>query len=170
MRTAFYLLAAWTMLSGMLAITQRNMVHCAIALIAFFAGIAGVFFSLHAEFLGAVQIIVYVGAVAVLILFAVMLTHRLTGDALASPFSGGAVWGGLASLAVLVVLIYSLGGSAASPTVATPSSLTVAEIGQGFMTRYAIPFEVISLLLTAALVGAVVLALDEPKEKKTNVR
>ena len=168
MKLAFYLLATWTMLSGMLAITQRNMVHCAIALIAFFAGIAGVFFSLHAEFLGAVQIIVYVGAIAVLILFAIMLTHRLTGDEVSSPFSGGAVWGGLASLAVLVVLIYSLGGTAGVQPPAAAPSLTVAEIGQGFMTRYAIPFEVISLLLTAALVGAVVLALDEPKGKTKN--
>ncbi len=156
------------MVSGILAVTQRNVMHCAIALIAFFAGIAGVFFNLHAEFLGAIQIIVYVGAVAVLILFAIMLTHHLMGDDTHTPFSSGSVWGWVISFTVLAALIYSLGDQALLTPPSPSPNLTTADIGQAFMTRYAIPFEVISLLLTAALVGAVVIALEEHKihEKK----
>ena len=161
----FYGLAIWTMISGLLAVTMRNIMHCAIALIAFFAGIAVIFFSLHAEFLGAVQLIVYVGAVAVLILFAIMLTRNVTGFDGLTPFSGGAAWGWIISLGVLGVLAYSLSDLAPNTGPALTNILTVADIGQVMMTRYAIPFEVISLLLTAALVGAVVVALEEPKSK-----
>ena len=165
MRLAFYLLGIWTTISGVMAISMRNMVHCALALIAFFAGIAGIFFSLRAEFLGAVQVIVYVGAIAVLVLFAIMLTRNATGTENDTPFSAGAVWGWVISFAVFGILFYSLLGGPSLPALTTIPSLSVAEIGQLLMTRYAIPFEVISLLLTAALVGAVVLALDERKEK-----
>ncbi len=161
----FYALSIWTMVSGLLAVSMRNVMHCAIALIAFFAGIAAIFFSLHAEFLGAVQLIVYVGAVTVLILFAIMLTRDVTGFEGASPFSGGAAWGWIASLAVLGMLAYSLSDLPPNPGFSTSNILTVADIGQALMTRYAIPFEVISILLTAALVGAVVIAMEEPKGK-----
>src|SRR5258708_2963891 len=165
MSYVFYILAIWTIGSGLMAVVQRNLVHCALALIAFFAGIAGIFFSLHAEFLGAVQIIVYVGAVAVLILFALMLTQRITGNEPASPFSAGAIWGWTTGLMVLGVLIYTIQKTGKPIGAETPPILTVAEIGQAFMTRYAVPFEVISLLLTAALVGAIVMALEEPRHK-----
>ncbi len=155
-------------MSGLMAVRMRNMMHCAVALIAFFAGIAAIFFSLHADFLGAVQVIVYVGAVAVLILFAIMLTRNVTGFGEETPFSAGALWGWAISAAVLGILCYyGLGDSAIAGFVepATVPSLTVGDIGNGFMTRFAIPFEVISLLLTAALVGAVVMAVEEPKGK-----
>lgn len=154
------------MTSGLAAISMKNLVHCAISLIAFFGGIAALFFLVHADFLGAVQVIVYVGAVAVLILFAIMLTRHVTGDEFVSPFSTGALWGWACSLVIFLILVgYALRGY--NPTVAeTPNTLAVQEIGTAFMTRYAVPFEVISLLLTAALIGAVVLALEEPKGKK----
>ena len=93
MRIAFYILATWTMSSALLAISMRNLVHCALALIAFFAGVAGIFLTLHAEFLAAVQVIVYVGAIAVLILFAIMLTRSVAGDRETTSFTSGAVWG-----------------------------------------------------------------------------
>jgi len=165
MEYVFYILAIWTVGSGLLAVLQRNLVHCALALIAFFAGIAGIFFTLRAEFLGAVQIIVYVGAIAVLILFAIMLTRHVTGEETISPFSGHAIWGWLASAGVLAMLIYSLYDQLFIMS-GPPSQATVLDIGNAMMRRYAVPFEVISLLLTAALVGAVVIALEEPREKK----
>ncbi len=161
----FYILAIWIVGSGLLAILQRNLVHCAVALIAFFAGIAGIFFSLHAEFLGAIQVVVYVGAIAVLILFAIMLTRHVTGEEEVSPFSRHAIWGWIASAAVLCVLLYSLDKQMFAIS-AEPSQITMLDIGNAMMQRYAVPFEVISLLLTAALVGAVVIALEEPRERK----
>lgn len=167
MKIVFYLIGTWTIVSAMLAITMRNLVHCALALIAFFAGIAAIFFSLHADFLGAVQIVVYVGAIAILLLFAIMLTRNITGDEASTPFSPGAIWGCLASLIILGILIYTLPKSLPLLSVSKSSpDLTVSEIGQDLMTRFVIPFEMISLLLTAVLVGAVVIALEEPKEKE----
>lgn len=166
LKLVFYALALWTMVSGLLAVSLRNVMHCAVALIAFFAGIAALFFTLHADFLGAVQLIVYVGAVAVLIVFAIMLTRNVAGMDTVSPMSGGALWGWVVSLAVLGLLAYSLADLAPNSGPVVPNTLTVAEIGQAMMTRFAIPFEVISLLLTAALVGAVVIALEEAKPKK----
>jgi len=165
--TAFYIIATLTMICGVAAVSLRNVVHCVLALIGFFAGIAAVFFTLRAEFLGAVQIIVYVGAVAVLLLFAVMLTRRVTGEAVVSPFSGGSVWGLLVSAAVLCAILYSIPDADAFPPSPGATPLSVANLGQALMTRYAIPFEVISLLLTAALVGAVVIATEEPKGEKS---
>lgn len=167
MRTAFWILALWIISSGLMAITMRNIVHCALALIAFFAGIAGIFFLLRADFLGAVQIMVYVGAVAVLILFAIMLTRHITGEEVVSPFSMGAAWGVIISFLLFVFLYMSLRSDNLSAiTIKEPRYLSVAEIGQSLMSRYAIPFEVISLLLTAALVAAVVIAVEEPKTKE----
>lgn len=156
------------MFSGILAVTMRNLVHCAVALIAFFGGIAAIFFLLRADFLGAVQVIVYVGAVAVLVLFAIMLTRNVTGFEDTTPFSAGASWGWLISAIVLASLwFFGLAdpGTVGVSSQNSPVPLTVSEIGTGFMTRYAIPFEVMSLLLTAALVGAVVMAVEEPKAK-----
>lgn len=166
MKFVFYFLAFWTVISAIAAISMRNMMHCALALIAFFMGIAGIFFSLHAEFLGAVQIVVYVGAIAVLILFAIMLTRDLTGLEGSSPFSLGAKWGWVLSAAIFCALYYSFHQQPSLPTSTTAPAMTVADIGQALMTRYAIPFEVISLLLTAALIGAVIIALDEQKKDK----
>jgi NADH-quinone oxidoreductase subunit J len=165
-KVIFYIISAWTMACGILAISQKNLVHCAVALIGFFGGIAAIFFTLRADFIGAVQIIVYVGAVAVLILFAIMLTRKVTGVETTPTFSQGAVWGWLCGLAIAGILVYAVQNLGGVPLAETPKSLTVEEIGRGFMTRYAIPFEVISLLLTAALIAAVVIALEEPREKQ----
>jgi NADH:ubiquinone oxidoreductase subunit 6 (subunit J) len=77
MNTAFWIISAVTVIGAILAMTLRNLVHCVLALILFFFGIAAHYFLLRADFLGVVQILLYVGAVAVLILFAIMLTrHR----------------------------------------------------------------------------------------------
>jgi NADH-quinone oxidoreductase subunit J len=167
MSVAFIILSIITIVGGLAAIRLKNIVHCALALIAFFAGVAGIFFSLHAEFIGAVQIIVYIGAVAVLLLFAIMLTRHVTGVDSASPFTAGAGWGNLVGLVTFAVLFYSI-YDVSFPASPTASSLSVADLGRALMTRYGVPFEVISLLLTAALVGAVVIALEEPKPKGDN--
>ena len=140
MKVVFYLIGTWTIISATLAITMRNLVHCALALIAFFARIAAIFFSLHADFLGAVQMVVYVGAIAILLLFAIMLTHKITGDEATIPFSHGAIWGCLASLTILGILIYALPKSLPLLNASeSPPNLTVSEIGEDLMTRFVIP-------------------------------
>src|SRR5437667_6137985 len=79
MNAAFWIISAITVLGAVLAMTLRNLVHCVLSLILFFLGIAAHYFLLRADFLAAVQILIYIGAVAVLILFAIMLTRNVTG-------------------------------------------------------------------------------------------
>ena len=101
MEAIFWILSAITVLGALFAITLRNLIHCVLALILFFLGIAGHYFLLRADFLGAVQILIYIGAVAVLMLFAIMLTRHVTGDEGPRKFSvanGGPAWARPSSL------------------------------------------------------------------------
>jgi len=165
MRAVFYLIAIWTAASGLLAISRRNMIHCALALISFFGGIAALLFTLHADFLGAVQILIYVGAISVLILFALMVTQNASrlGDRTA-PFSRGKWTGWILSALVFGMLGYGLNFLESSPSPNAASVLTVAEIGRLLVTRQAVPFLAMALLLTAALVGSAVVAIEEPSD------
>src|ERR1041384_704972 len=92
MDTVFWILSIITAVGALLAVTLRNLVHCVLSLILFFFGIAAHYFLLRADFLGAVQILIYVGAVAVLILFAIMLTRNVTGTEGPREILGGKWW------------------------------------------------------------------------------
>ncbi len=161
-----------TLVCGICAISFRNIVHCALWAVGFFFGIACLFFTLHAEFIGAVQIVVYIGAIAILILFAIMLTRDVAGEherAEVDAISVGGVYGGVVAVAVVGALSVSLfkesllrgGQSLLEKTVSPPPAAPVKLIGEAMMTPYVVPFEVVSVLLTAALVGAIVLALEK---------
>jgi len=162
-----------TVVAGICAISLRNIVHCALCAVGFFFGIACLFFTLHAEFIGAVQIIVYIGAIAILILFAIMLTRDVTGEAPSGMIHAGAITGGVIAVAVTVSIVIALfresmlrgGQSLVERTAETPVS-TIKQIGEALMTPYVVPFEVVSILLTAALVGAIVLALEPKRQAK----
>ncbi|MCC7519748.1 MAG: NADH-quinone oxidoreductase subunit J [Verrucomicrobiae bacterium] len=165
MRTAFILITFWTLASGLLAISRRNMIHCALALISFFAGIAALLFTLSADFLGAVQLLIYVGAISVLILFALLVTHDASrlGDR-GAPFSRGKWSGWMLSALVFVVLGFGLHRVAVPPPPDPAPALPVAEIGRLLVTRHAVPFLAMALLLTAALVGSALVAIEESSE------
>jgi len=158
-----------TIVAGLCAITFRNIVHSALFAVAFFFGIACLFFTLRAEFIGAVQIIVYIGAVAILILFAIMLTRDVTGEQPGGGIELGGIYGGAVALGVVGTLIVAIfkesmlrgGQSLVERSVTEVPSVGVKAIGDAMMTPYVVPFEVVSVLLTAALVGAIVLALEQ---------
>ena len=162
-----------TLVAGICAISVRNIVHCALFAVAFFFGIACLFFTLRAEFIAAVQIIVYIGAVAILILFAIMLTHDVTGQAAGDMIHVGGITGGVVAVAVTGSIIVALfresllrnGQSLVERTSPAPA-VSVKTIGEALMTPYVVPFEVVSILLTAALVGAIVLALEQRPSRK----
>lgn len=162
-----------TLVTGICAISVRNIVHCALFAVVFFFGIACLFFTLRAEFLAAVQIIVYIGAIAILILFAIMLTHDVTGEAAGGMIHVGGITGGVVAVAVAGSIMVALfreslirnGQSLVERTAAAPQ-VSVKTIGEALMTPYVVPFEVVSILLTAALVGAIVLALEQRPAKK----
>jgi NADH-quinone oxidoreductase subunit J len=136
----------------------RGLVHCALALAVAFAGIGMLYLHLGAQFLGLAQMLVYVGAIAVLIVFVILLTR---GDD-AAPAAKQSFTGGLLALAVFAVLAWALFHSSyvRSPAAIVPQS-TIRQLGFALMDHYIFPLEVIGLMLTAALIGAVIVAMKE---------
>lgn len=162
----FYLLAGMTLGCGVLSVTTRQIFRAAIYLLFALIGIAGIYFWLQYEFIAAVQIVVYVGGIVVLIIFSIFLTQQ-AGEKLPAQrldrklFSALAVFCGLA-LTMLQVYQHSFTTPAAEA-----GAPTVRAIGLKMLDTkdggYALPFEVISMLLLAALVGCIVIALREKK-------
>ncbi len=152
----FLLLAVATGLSSVAVVTARNMVHAVLFLAVSLGGTAGVFLVLHADFVAFVQLLVYVGAIAVLLMFGLMLTRAPIGRETLDSQSRGLGLGVAAALfGVLGALIWQAYADAGRVPLDGPSA---AEIGMAIFSRWVLPFEVLSLLLTAALVGAIVLS------------
>ena len=153
----FLAIAALTVGSAVLVATLPNLIYSAVALLFAFAGVAGLYVFSSADFLAATQILVYVGGIIVLILFAVFLSHHVSNVKLANPvrfrFPAAAI-----CLVLFGVLSYTSlsAGYAVRPDVGYAP--TTAEIGELLMTRYLLPFEVASVLLLAALIGAALLS------------
>ena len=158
MNTAAFLVIAILMLSAALAAaTLPKLIHAALFLVVAFVGLAAFYFLLGAEFVGLVQIFVYVGAVAVLIVFTILLTRREEEN------TGGLNWGGaVVATAVFAGLLWSIfRTSEVNIAPATIEALTVRRIGEVLMTEYVWPLQCIGVLLTAALLGALVLVMEE---------
>lgn len=164
---AFYYLAVASVASAMLAVTRRNPVHSMLWVLALFLHVAGIFLLLSAEFLAAVQVIVYAGAILVFYLFVLMLLDvpdEETGSRFSAHWPLAAAGGlGLTAL-VWIAQIESadtwseVSGSEVSRTVERPHAGSLVEVGQAIFGPFALPFEMTSLVLLAAIVGAVVLA------------
>ena len=158
----FLLVGLLTAGASVLTVTSRNLFHAALFLAVTLSGIAGVFLVLHADFLALVQLVVYVGAVAVLFLFGLMLTRAPIGREALDGQNRGL---GLAVAGTLFVVLSALivpafwGVSAVDVT--GPS---IAAVGVAIFAAWVLPFEVLSMLLLAALIGAIVLARRESGE------
>lgn len=162
MTVSFLILAIMTLAGGVAAMTLRRLVHCALALTVAFAGLAALYLNLGAEFAGLAQLLVYVGAIAILIVFAILLTRG--GEAeLHEAFSPAGWAGAVVALAVFAVLAWAVMGSkvAQGSAASAAPQITMRAIGFALMQRYVLPLEVIALLLTAAMIGAVILAVRE---------
>jgi len=161
MSLPFIIIAVVTLFAAAAAMILRNLVHCALSLVVALAGLAALYLTLGAQFVGFAQILVYVGAVAILIVFAVLLTRSdaTPNQAILAP-------GWLSGIVVSAVVFATLGWAALNSTglpKGTPPApvATVKNIGDVLMTQYVLPLEVIGLLLTAALIGAVIIAMKE---------
>jgi NADH-quinone oxidoreductase subunit J len=165
MTLAFAIIAFMTLAGAVAAMSLRNLVHCALALTVTFAGLAAFYMQLDAQFVGFAQVLVYIGAVAILIVFAILLTHR--GEPPRPPiFSATWVVGvGIAVTAFGVLGGLVLSSQAVTREVRPPPEISVLQIGEQLMTRFILPLEVIGLLLTAALIGAVIIAMHERRPK-----
>ncbi len=160
MNTAAFLVIAIITLSGALAAALLpRLIHAALCLVVTFFGIAAFYFLLGAEFVGLVQVFVYVGAVAVLIVFTILLTRRDADRDRTFNWSGA-----LAAVAVFVGLLWAI---LRTPSLAVDASsiehLTVKRIGEVLMTDYVWPLQCLGLIITAALLGALILVLEEKR-------
>lgn len=166
MSLSFAIIAIFTVVGALAATTLRKPVHCVLALVLAFMGLAGLYLQLGAQFLGFAQILIYVGAVAILIVFAILLTrsHESPARMVTSP-----PWfmSSLIAAAVFGILAWSIHSSGMSTLPIPPRpEFTVKQIGDALMSQFVLPLEVIGLLLTAALVGAVTIAMREQSGKK----
>ena len=163
MTVPFFILAAITIAGAVAAMTLRKLVHCALALAVSLVGLAGLYLNLGAQFVGLAQVLVYVGAVVILIVFAILLTR---GDEPPAPRVGRAVSGVVISACVFAVLAWAVISGGAAQGASAPSLAPISDIGHAMMGRYILPLEIVGLLLTAALIGAVVIAMEEKRRTK----
>ena len=170
MTLVFLILAVITILGMGAAMSLRNPVHCVVGLTIGLLGLAGLYLQLGAQFVGLTQVLVYVGAVAILIIFAIMMT-RGSESAEKETFSRSWRAGVAIAVAVFAVVGWAIHfGAGALPSQAAAPSLAVQQIGDALLRRYVLPLEIIAVLLTAALIGAGVLALEDPSGEKRGQR
>ena len=184
-QSLFLIIAVLGIFAAVGTVLTRNLVHAALYLIAYFFIVACQFVMLEAEFLAAVQVLVYIGAVAILLMFAIMLTRNVQGDDTTSVPGGAMLAASLAvTMGIFLVLCFGINNhvglkgrsnwaaTTARPLLAgTEREAAVNAMGQTvgaeLVNRYALLFEVAGLLLTAALVGAVALAHREADDRPT---
>ena len=156
----FAALAALIIGSAVMVVTLRNIFHSLLFLALCFLGVAGVYLLLAADFLAAVQVLIYIGAIVVLMMFALMLTHRVMAGNLtqttqhwwlALPVALGMLW-------ILFRLFVLHPWGVSTPTGVNP---TTAIIGRALLTKYVLPFELASVVLLVAMIGAIVLAKED---------
>lgn len=178
----FILISIFTLVSAWVVVTNRNLFHAALALMASFFGVAGLYVLLDAGFLAAAQLLVYIGAISILIIFAVMLTRRMM-QTHETPFNSQPLLSGVTALGVFAVIAFvlfrvgqywPLQPDAAHPFGSRPDVApailldSVAALGRSFVNpdAYVLPFEVASVLLLAALIGSVLIAWPKPEDEK----
>jgi len=167
---AFIIISVFTLAAALAAATLPNLMHAALCLVLALLGLASFFFLLGAEFVGLALVFIYIGAVAVLIVFTILLTRRdsrehhgfnpptpkaTAGRAWSGVLIGLAVFGGLTW-----VILKTQSLSIVPPHI---RALTVRRIGETLMTGYVWPLQCVGLLLTAALIGALVLVMEEKR-------
>jgi NADH-quinone oxidoreductase subunit J len=155
---AFWMLSVITVGAALMVVAVRNLIHAVLFLILSFVGVAGLYLTLSADFVAITQILIYAGAVSVLILFAILLTPRAARDNAETFLQVPGL--------VLAVLVAVTVGSIAVATdwdeaTRGPFSETAAAIGEALLDKYVLPFELASVLLLAAMVGAILLVRED---------
>jgi NAD(P)H-quinone oxidoreductase subunit 6 len=143
---------------------SSNIVYSAFSLMGTFMGVAALYVFLAADFVAVVQVLIYVGGILVLTLFAVMLTHRIADVRISNRSVGRVPAFGLIALVTGVMTKAIVSAQWHTVDAATPAPTTYG-IGNGFLGEYLLPFELASVVLLAALIGAVVLSRKELKEE-----
>lgn len=157
---SFLLIAGFTIVSALGVVTFKNIVHSALFLVLTFLGVAGIYFQLNAGFVGVVQILVYAGAISVLIIFAIMLVMdtEVNKTNLPNPSLGTSLLGGY----IILLLTVTLGASIWFTSFPISAQLApkddVGFLANLMLGKYVVPFEIAAVLLLVAVVGAIILA------------
>ncbi|MGH7361328.1 MAG: NADH-quinone oxidoreductase subunit J family protein [Candidatus Methylomirabilales bacterium] len=158
MTTAFFFLfAGFVLAAALVVVLGRNLVHSAIALIFTFFGVAALYVLLDAEFLAAVQVLLYIGGITILLLFAIMLTSRLSPRGM-EIFNEQVLPAALITGGILVALLYAAWQGIRPAGPPPPYLDSTTSLGTMFLTTHVLLFEVASVLLLVAMVGAILLA------------
>ncbi len=156
----FIVLSVFILGGGLAVVVTRNVVQAALALLVSLVAVAGIYLVLYAEFLALVQVLIYGGAIVIVLVFAIMLTRNAeyprTSDNRQWPL------GALAALGLLGVLVPAFLINAVRGT--EPHNAAFVDIGKSLFTTWAVPFEVASLVLLVALIGAIIIARSGPGE------
>lgn len=159
---AFWLLAVLTLLSGLMVAVVRNLVHAVLFLILSFIGVAGLYITLSADFVAVVQILIYAGAIAVLMIFAILLTPQSGRDnAPVSYHAPLSVLAGLLGATIIFVGLRTDWAKAEEDRFDT----TASAIGEALLDPFVLPFEVASVLLVVAMIGAIILVKPGDEEE-----
>jgi len=160
----FYVLAIMTGVSALMVVTLKNIFHSALFLVLTLFSIAGIYILLGAEFLAGVQVLIYVGAITILMIFAIMLTYQISNKNIRQVNEQK----GYATIIVLLFFILSLWTVLKTAWPLSDGSLperNTLEIGKQLLSTYVIPFEVVSVVLLVALIGAIIISRrDSPEE------
>ncbi len=164
----FYILAAVILGCGLLAVTSRKIFRAAVFLLFSLIGIAGLYFYLNYEFLGAVQIVVYVGGIVVLIIFSIFLTAE-SGSDMKKPSLIRVLFSALTTIFAGALTLWVIKGQSFQSNMNIAIEPSVKNIGRQMLSTtqhgYILPFEVVSILLLAAMIGCIVIAIKvKPKE------
>lgn len=155
----FWIIAGVTILAALAVVNLTNLIHSALWLVVVFVGVAATYLVLEAEFLAAVQVIVYAGAIAILIVFGVMLTRK--GDIRESNlFNNYRIGGGIISLGLMLTLISTIVKTQWTVDKVTAPVNDVGQLAQNLLGQYVVPFEIAAILLLVALVGAIIIARE----------
>ena len=161
-RSEIYGLMGICVIAELLSILFRNLFHAALALTGTLFGIAGIYLALHADFLAMIQILIYVGAIMTLVVFAIMLTERFSDQKIRShnPQKGLTLCGGFLLIGLLTRVILTTPWPTQNQAALLPASriVTVMDLGKALLGNYVFPFEIISIILIAALIGAIVVS------------
>jgi NADH-quinone oxidoreductase subunit J len=164
---AFLLTAILTVAGALAAALLKNLVHCALSLTVTFAGLALLYLQLDAQFAGFSQILVYIGAVAILVVFAILLT-RGAGIPEYRGFSSSWFAGLVIAAAIFALFTWAVMKSLPANVAASAApAATVQSIGAALMSSYVLPLEIVAVVLTVALIGAVIVAMPESRTPKS---
>jgi NADH-quinone oxidoreductase subunit J len=160
----FVVLAGTMLGTGLLVVTMRDIIRCGLAMMACFGALSGLYVLAGAPLVAAAEVLVYIGAISVLILFAIMLTQTKSAPT-RLVFQTQAVPAAIASIVLAIIIALTVGATDWA-SVGERAAAASADIARTLFSGYLLPFEVVSVLLLAAVIGGVFLAKQEPGEPR----